>query len=78
MNQSIQLTRSKSDDYIDKIHVLSPTPIRENGTYILNRIFENSSFQRKFDTQDFSEPENRFIIRKFQSLDMYELQQFQY
>jgi hypothetical protein len=74
MNQSMQLTRSKSDEHTVKFKVLSPTPIRENGTLLLNRIFESSSFQRNLDAQDLSELESRFIVRKFQSLDMHELQ----
>lgn len=76
MNQTTQLTRSKSDDLTDKFKVLSPTPIRENATFLLNQIFEASSFQAKFPTQEFSEPENRFSVRKFQSLDMYEMRRY--
>lgn len=75
MNQTFPLTRSKSDDQINKSKVLSPTPIRENSLLLLNHIFEFSSAQRKLELPDIEESANKYAIRKFQSLDTYEMHQ---
>ena len=75
MNQPVTLTRSKSDDQINKSKVLSPTPIRESSLLLLNHIFGFGNVQRTLDFKDFDESESKFSIRKFQSLDTHEMHQ---
>mmetsp|Transcript_80456 Transcript_80456/g.93887 ORF Transcript_80456/g.93887 Transcript_80456/m.93887 type:complete len:163 (+) Transcript_80456:68-556(+) len=76
MNQTIAFTRSKSEDqFTSKSKVLSPTPIRENSLLLINQILEFSSAQNKLNFDAFEDSENTFTIRKFQSLDVYEMYQ---
>ena len=75
LNHNIILTRSKSDDHISKSQVLSPTPIRDNNVLVLNQLSRFSSFQTRLDSFDNEELGNRFIIRKFQSLNTFEMEQ---
>lgn len=68
-NESHVLTRSKSEEKLTKTNVLSPTPIRDYSTNVLDEITGLNSLEGDF----FSK--SNFAVRKHQSFGILGLEE---
>lgn len=74
MNTNVSFARSKSFDYSNKIKVLSPAPIRVKSAILLDELCGFSSNSKRPEYIEFGDREERYFIRKFQSLGSLEME----